>query len=117
MKSYRSVSLSDLITSQKWVEAEKNNDAQAKKEILYALGLDVEKGVEEEYVQHRNWQNQVVKCIRYTGEERQDKQWLRSGHASVEAHIASADDETRKDMLMMSRQLPYAYALSRGVDS
>lgn len=114
MKSYRAVSLSDLITTKEWMEAEKNNDQQAKNKILWTCGIDVdnEEGVEEELVEHRNWQNQVVKCIRYVGVERKDKEHLRSGLASIEGHMAAASTELRKDMIQMSRQSKYAYALN-----
>lgn len=115
MKSYRAVSLSDLITTREWIEAEQNNDIRAKKKILWMCGIDVdhEDGVEEELVEHRNWQNQVVKCIRYVGVERRDKAWLRSGLASMEGHMAAASNDVRKDMIQMSRQSRYAFAVNR----
>ena len=114
MKSYISVSLSDLITTKEWLQAEENNDQEAKNKILWMCGIDVhhEDGVEEELVEHRNWQKQVVKCIRYVGVERKDKEHLRSGLASLEGHMAAASTELRKDMIQMSRQSKYAYALN-----
>lgn len=114
MKSYRAVSLSDLITTKEWMEAEQNNDQQAKNKILWTCGIDVDngEGVEEELVEHRNWQNQVVKCIRYVGVERRDNDWLRSGLASIEGHMAAASTEIRKDMIHMSRRSKYAYVLN-----
>lgn len=114
MKSYISVSLSDLITTKEWLQAEENNDQEAKNKILWMCGIDVhhEDGVEEELVEHRNWQKQVVKCIRYVGVERKDKEHLRSGLASIEGHMAAASRELRKDMIQMSRQSKYAYALN-----
>lgn len=115
MKSYRAVSLSDLITTKEWIEAEQNNDQEAKNKILWMCGIDVhhEDGVEEELVEHRNWQKQVVKCIRYVGVERKDKEYLRSGLASMEGHMAAASNDVRKDMIQMSRQSRYAFAVNR----
>src|SRR5690554_3784160 len=114
MKSYISVSLSDLITTKEWLQAEENNDQEAKNKILWICGIDVhhEDGVEEELVEHRNWQKQVVKCIRFTGVERRDKSWLRSGLASMEGHMAAASNDVRKDMIQMSRQSRYAFAVN-----
>lgn len=115
MKSYYSVSLSDLITTKEWMNAEAEDDQLAKEFILHQCGLDVHHpdGYEEEYVTHRNWQKQVVTCIRYTGVERTDPEYLQSGMATMEAHMAAADVETRKDMAQMSRQSRYAHALNR----
>lgn len=114
MKSYRAVSLSDLITTKEWIEAEESNDVKAKNKILWICGIDVENeyGVEEELVEHRNWQNQVVKCIRFVGVERTDREWLRSGLASMEGHMAPASNDVRKDMIQMSRQSRYAFAVN-----
>ena len=114
MKSYISVSLSDLITTKEWLEAEKNNDDKAKKDILFALGLDVNHpdGIEEELVEHRNLQKQVVKCIRFTGIERRDKSWLRSGCATMEGHMAAANFDVRMDMIKMNRQSKYAFVVN-----
>jgi len=114
MKSYISVSLSDLITTKEWLQAEENNDQEAKNKILWICGIDVhhEDGVEEELVEHRNWQKQVVKCIRFTGVERRDKSWLRSGLASMEGHMAAASNDVRKDMIQMSRQSRYPFAVN-----
>lgn len=114
MKSYRAVSLSDLITTKEWLQAEENNDQEAKNKILWMCGIDVhhEDGVEEELVEHRNWQNQAVKCVRFVGVERRDKAWLRSGLASMEGHMAAASNDVRKDMIQMSRQSRYAFAVN-----
>lgn len=114
MKSYISVSLSDLITTKEWLQAEENNDQEAKNKILWMCGIDVhhEDGVEEELVEHRNWQKQVVKCIRYVGVERKDKEHLRSGLATMEGHMAAASADVRMDMIKMNRQSRYAFAVN-----
>lgn len=114
MKSYISVSLSDLITTKEWIEAEKNNDSAAKKKILWMCGLNVNHpdGVEEEVVEHRNWQKQIVKCVRFTGVERTDQEHLRSGLATMEGHMAAASADVRVDMIKMNRQSRYAFAVN-----
>src|SRR5690554_2607110 len=111
MKSYISVSLSDLITTKEWLQAEENNDQEAKDKILWMCDIDVhhEDGVEEELVEHRNWQKQVVKCIRYVGVERKDKEYLRSGLATMEGHMAAASADVRMDMIKMNRQSKYSF--------
>lgn len=115
MKSYMSVSLSDLITTREWIEAAMNNDDKAKKDVLFTLGLDVNHpdGIEEEFVEHRNLQNRVVKCIRFTGVERTDKSWLRSGYATMEGHMAAASADVRMDMIKMNRQSKYSFVFGK----
>lgn len=115
MKSYISVSLSDLITTKEWLEAERDNDSAAKKKILWMCGLDVNHpdGVEEEVVEHRNWQKQIVKCVRFTGVERTDQEWLRSGLATMEGHMAAASADVRMDMIKMNRQSKYSFVFTK----
>src|SRR5690554_4268336 len=115
MKCYTYISLSDLVSVKEWMAAENKEDEEEKKKILYSLGLDVyhEDGVEEEYSTHRNLKKQIVTCVRYIARERTDYEWLSSGMATMEAHMAAADTETRKDMVQMSRQSRYAHALKR----
>ena len=45
--------------------------------ILYDLGMDTSKPVEDQFNQHRNWKNQVVTCLRYVGVKRTDKEWVK----------------------------------------
>jgi hypothetical protein len=54
--------------------------------LLFSLGLDVQQPYQRfDAIQHRNRLNQVVVCSRWCGNERNDKQWLTSGHASKAA--------------------------------
>lgn len=56
------------------------------KNILYDLGMDTTRAfAKQEGLIHRNRLNQVVKCTRWVGEERQDYLWIESGYASQEA--------------------------------
>jgi hypothetical protein len=52
--------------------------------------------------------NQTHTGKRWVFVERQDREYLNSGIASMEAWIASSDESTREDMMNMSRryQLP-----------
>lgn len=43
--------------------------------ILYSLGMDTSKNIEEQVLPHRNWQNEVVTCLRFVGYKRTDKDW------------------------------------------
>jgi hypothetical protein len=63
-----------------------NSATYALHNILYNLGMDVSKGIEQQNgLMHRNRLNKVVKCPRWVGEERQDEEWINSGYASQEA--------------------------------
>jgi len=54
--------------------------------ILFELGVDTSVPYEyQENIQHRNYFNEVVISDRVVGNERQDADWLESGHASIEA--------------------------------
>ena len=56
------------------------------KSVLFDLGMDTNQHFELQPVtQHRNRLGKVVTCARYTGEERSDPEYLKSGMASREA--------------------------------
>ena len=79
-------------------------------EILYSVGMD-KKGVEVEEVLHRpkfSTNNEPWLGKRFTGFERQDKEWLYGGKCSLDNIIHSQTDlEHKKDLVMMSRQANY----------
>lgn len=77
-------------------------------EILFSIGMD-KKGIETEEVMHRpmySHNHQPWFGKRYTGFERQDKEWMYySGKCSLENIISSQGDADHKaDLMMMSRQ-------------
>lgn len=76
-------------------------------EILFSIGM-CKKGVEVEEVLHRpkySPNNEPWFGKRFTGFERQDKEWMYGGKATLDNVISSQDDlEHKKDLLMMSRQ-------------
>ena len=79
-------------------------------EILFFVGMD-KKGVEVEEVLHRpkfSVNNEPWLGKRFTGFERQDKEWLYGGKCSLDNIIHSQTDlEHKKDLVMMSRQANY----------
>lgn len=81
-----------------------NDEVEA---ILFQVGMD-KKGVELEEVLHRPMytkDNEPWMGGRYSGFERQDKEWLYSGKSTLDNVISSQTDlEHKKDLLMMSRQ-------------
>lgn len=78
--------------------------------ILFQLGMD-SKGVEVETVLHRpkySPNNEPWLGERYSGFERQDREWLYGGKSTLDNVISSQTDmEHKKDLLMMSRQANY----------
>ena len=61
-------------------------NTQKLNDILFELGMDVSKNVEQQNgLKHRNRLNEVVRCTRWVGSERQDEEWINSGYASQEA--------------------------------
>lgn len=61
-------------------------------QYLYDNGIDRDKPVEIVWNKHRNLREQVVTCYRFEGQERLDKEWIRSGAATLDAIIASSKD-------------------------
>lgn len=78
--------------------------------ILFQLGMD-KKGIEVETVLHRpkySPNNEPWLGERYSGFERQDREWLYGGKSTLDNVISSQTDmEHKKDLLMMSRQANY----------
>ena len=76
-------------------------------EILLFVGMD-KKGVEVEEVLHRpkfSTNNEPWLGKRFTGFERQDKEWLYGGKCSLDNIIHSQTDlDHKRDLVMMSRQ-------------
>lgn len=78
--------------------------------ILFQLGMD-NKGIEVETVLYRpkySPNNEPWLGERYSGFERQDREWLYGGKSTLDNVISSQTDmEHKKDLLMMSRQANY----------
>jgi hypothetical protein len=65
--------------------------------MLYSLGMDTSYKISMELNQHRNKFGEVVKTIRWSGEERGGS-WLESGYASQEAIDRGLDNNLLNDM-------------------
>ena len=66
---------------------------------LFNSGMDVKKGYTYEVCEHRPIsQNQTVLSGVYIGSERTDDEWLRSGNASIEVQIETADPALRAEL-------------------
>lgn len=76
-------------------------------DVLFYVGMD-KKGVTIEKVLHRprfSLNNEPWLGNRYSGFERQDREWMNGSKCSLENVIHSQDDlEHKKDLVMMSRQ-------------
>ena len=83
---------------------------QELEDVLFYVGMD-KKGIETEKVLHRpkfSANNEPWLGKRFTGFERQDKEWLYGGKCSLDNIIHSQTDlEHKKDLVMMSRQTNY----------
>jgi len=85
----RNISESDL-----QVFKEYDNTVASRNKLLYKLGVDTSMSVEVIECQHRNLQGKVVEGKLFMGFERLDREWVKSGNASLEAFIAYGGDET-----------------------
>ncbi len=76
-------------------------------EILFFVGMD-KKGIEVETVLHRpkySPNNEPWLGERYSGFERQDREWLYGGKSTLDNVISSQTDlDHKRDLVMMSRQ-------------
>lgn len=100
-----SLSLSDLLLIKEFQEAYGKQDKNLIEAILFNNGLNSNEPYDEVMCEHRNLRGQAVTCIRYEGEERLDKEWIKSGAASLDALIASEKDpHMRVTLRTMSKQ-------------
>jgi len=101
MPAYRNISATD-------VEAVEGYDGTSvsRNAILFRLGCDVTKGVDEMVCSHRNLRGQFIEGgVLYLRQERLDDPWLRGGFASLDAKIcATRDPSQRKVLREMSRE-------------
>ena len=80
---------------------------QELEDVLFYVGMD-KKGIEIEKVLHRpqfSPNNEPRLGNRYSGFERQDREWMFSSKCSLENVIHSQSDlDHKRDLVMMSRQ-------------
>lgn len=85
----RNISESDLVTFKEY-----DGSTTIRNQLLYKLGVDTSLPIEMIECQHRNLQGKVVEGKLFMCFERLDWEWVKSGHASLEAFIASSNDPT-----------------------
>ena len=85
----RNISESDLATFKEY-----DGSIAVRNQLLYKLGVDTSMSVEVIECQHRNLQGKVVEGKLFMAFERLDREWCKSGLASLEAFIASSNDPT-----------------------
>ncbi len=97
------ISLSEIQTVANWVTEEFiEENPEVFKKMLFDLGMDVYNYPwEVQKVTHRNRFGNTITCPRYVGNERVDKEWVSSGHASYEAVAKSADNKILTDLFRM----------------
>ena len=94
----RNISESDLT-----IFTEYDGSVAIRNQLLYKLGVDTSLPVEVIECQHRNLQGKVVDGKLFMAFERLDRDWVKSGNASLEAFIASSNDPTLgKEIVIMN---------------
>lgn len=101
----RNLSFRDLAKVPNAVKIMQNGNKDELDNLLYQYGYDVRVGYEIENKYHRSLtSNEVVFGPYIMGFERQDKEWIESGFASLEAKIeAVKDPHLREDLVQMNR--------------
>ncbi len=103
-KSYHYLSEADLRKLEGWTDDLPTRNPELFKRILNNHGADLKHKIEEVNDHHRmRTSNQSHTGRRWVFVERTDRKWLNTGCASIEAYLASSDEETVKDMSKMSR--------------
>ena len=94
------ISLSEIQTVANWVTEEFiEENPEVFKKMLFDLGMDVYNYPwEVQNVTHRNRFGNTITCPRYVGNERIDKEWVRSPYSSVEARDKSLNNKILNDL-------------------
>lgn len=99
------LSLFDLQKLDGFNEAWVAQDKEKVEKYLFDNGMDTNQEYEINVCIHRTLCNKVETGPRFVGQERCCKEWLDSGCASLEAHIASCTDASKRaELLMISRE-------------
>lgn len=85
----RNISESDLELFKEY-----DGSLAVRNQLLYKLGVDTSLPIEVMECQHRNLQGKVTEGKLFMGFERLDRDWVKSGHASIEAFISAGNDPT-----------------------
>ena len=96
----RNISESDLATFKEY-----DGSVAIRNQLLYKLGVDTSMSVEVIECQHRNLQGKVTEGKLFMCFERLDRDWVKSGHASIEAFISAGNDPTiAKEIATMNKE-------------
>ena len=96
------ISLSELQTiDPKYTEEWVDGSEQELLGVLHGLGMDINKPWERQVVEHRNRFGNINTGSRWVGNERIDKEWIESGHASQEAHDKASGSKLIFDLYRM----------------
>lgn len=89
------ISLSEIQTVRPEIDEQWTLDnADEFRAILYDLGADCYNyPVDIQNVTHRNRFDNLITCNRYVCNERQDREWITSGYASIEAYDKSLNNK------------------------
>ena len=89
------LSVFDLMQIPRFKEASKLNDTKIIEEVLWENGLDVKQAYVTNHCLHRTLSSKIpFEGIRFEGQERLDRLWIKSGAASLDAIIHSSRDES-----------------------
>lgn len=81
-----------------WVEQNREEFMQ----LLHEFGMDTLQPIElQTEIQHKNRMGKVVICDRWVGNERTDRVWVESGHASREAKDKASGSKLLDDIYRM----------------
>lgn len=93
------VSLSEIQKVKPWYTKEHALEyPEETNQILFELGMDTNYKVDLQDCIHRNKFDEVVHTLRWSGEERGDENWLKSGYASQEAIDRGLDNKLLNDI-------------------
>ncbi len=96
------ISLSELQTiDRKYTLEWVNNSEKELPDILYGLGMDITKSVEQQVVEHRNRFGNLITCPRWVGCERVDNEWIESKYSSQEARDKASGSKLILDLYRM----------------
>ena len=92
----------DLMQNEEFKSSVVNEDKKKMEELLFSIGFDISQGYDLVSVLHRpETTKEPWMGVRVEGFEREDKDWLGSPYASLEAHIAACPDASKRVHLAM----------------
>jgi hypothetical protein len=99
------ISLSELQTMDPKYTEEWSNNTQELEQVLFGLGGNVKSPYEKQQEQHRNRFGNIITCSRWVMNERTDKEWIESGHASQAAIDKSSGSKLIRDLYRLKGQV------------